>query len=85
MGNLKERLAIIDHETHTLWVEDVPEEILEGKYNGEEEAYIRDNYSFATDEGAWSWEWITDSYFVPDNCDGDCMDLGEAIDNMYDE
>ena len=34
------RLAIIDHATHTLFIEDVSEEDL-ARYGGEEEAYIR--------------------------------------------
>ena len=38
------RIAIIDHDAHNLIVEDIDDEILESKYGGEEEAYIKDNY-----------------------------------------
>ena len=39
-----ERLAIIDHDRHRLFIEDVNDEML-AKYNGEEQAYIDDNYN----------------------------------------
>lgn len=38
-----ERIAIIDHDTHHLWIEDISDEDLK-KVNGEEEAYIKENY-----------------------------------------
>lgn len=61
------RLAIINHETHQLFIEDVTDEMLE-KYGGEEEAYIKDNYTF---EGEWSWEYIVDiEYYCEENADG---------------
>ena len=59
-----ERLAIIDHEAHKLFVEDVSEEDL-AKYNGEEEAYIKDNYTF---KGNWSWDYITDASYFSEEC-----------------
>lgn len=52
------RIAIIDHSTHTLMVEDINEEILEEQYGGDEQKYINDNYTF---EGKYSWDWITDT------------------------
>ena len=58
-----ERLVIIDHAAHTLFIEDVADEQLK-KYNGEEEAYIRDNYTF---EGDWSWDYITDIEYIPED------------------
>ena len=57
------RLAIIDNVAHTLFIEDVTDEQLE-KYNGEEEAYIRDNYTFE-DDNYWTWEYITDIQYIP--------------------
>lgn len=58
------RIAIIDHDTHTLFVEDINDEILQGQYGGEEQNYIDDNYTF---EGEYSWDWITDTqYFSED-------------------
>lgn len=57
-----ERLAILDHETHTLYVEDVSDETL-AKYDGEEEAYIEDNYALEE----YSWDYIVATvYTAPD-------------------
>jgi len=51
-----ERLVIIDHATHQVFIEDVPTELLEKYYDGEEEKYIEDNYNF---NGDYSWDFIT--------------------------
>ena len=51
------RIAIIDHTNHTLFVEDINEEILEGQYGGDEQIYIDDNYNLKE----YSWDWITDA------------------------
>lgn len=57
-----ERLAILDHETHTLFVEDVSEEAL-AKYDGDEQAYIEDNYALED----YSWDYIVATvYTAPD-------------------
>lgn len=56
------RLAIIDNVTHTLYVEDVNEEILEGQYGGEEQLYIEDNY----DLEEYSWDWIIETQYFPE-------------------
>jgi hypothetical protein len=63
------RIAIIDHATHELMVEDVNETELE-KYGGDEQAYIDDNYTF---EGDYSWDWITDAQYF--NEDGDIIEI----------
>lgn len=55
------RLAIIDNVTHTLYVEDINEEILEGQYGGEEQLYIEDNY----DLEEYSWDWIIETQYFP--------------------
>ena len=60
-----ERIVIIDHDNHNLWIEDVSDEALE-KYRGEEEKYIKDNYQLGEH---WSWDWITLSMYIPENCD----------------
>jgi len=65
------RLVIIDHAAHTLFIEDVTDEQLE-KYDGEEEAYIKDNYTF---EGDWSWEYVTDIEYIPADDDKLPMEL----------
>lgn len=52
-----ERLAIINHDNHTLYVIDVTDEVLE-LYKGEEEAYIDEQFGFEN----YSWDWIVDAY-----------------------
>ena len=56
------RIAIIDHDSHTLFVEDINDEILQGQYGGEEQNYIDDNYSL----GDYSWDYIVDSQYFPE-------------------
>lgn len=58
-----ERIAIIDHDNHALFVEDIDIDVLESKYNGEEEDYIRDNY--ACFSGNFSWDYIVDTCYTP--------------------
>lgn len=57
------RIAIIDHTSHELMVEDINEQELEAKYNGDEQKYIDDNYTF---KGNYSWDWITDTQYFPE-------------------
>ena len=57
-----ERLAIIDHETHRLYIEDVNEALIE-QYGGEQE-YIDDKYTF---KGDYSWDYITGCDYYPDD------------------
>lgn len=57
-----ERIAIIDHLEHTLFIEDIDEDMLQEKYGGEEEEYIKDNYWLSEN---WSWEYIVETYYVP--------------------
>lgn len=74
---MTERLAIIDHAQHTLFIEDVDVYILESKYGGEEEEYIKDNYNF---EDGYSWDWIIDAeYIAPDNEDPIQLQIDEWI------
>ena len=65
-----ERIIIIDHDEHKLFIEDIDEEILQEKYNGEEEDYIKDNYLLGEH---WSWEYVTEIEYIP--IDGDPIDL----------
>ena len=65
-----ERLCIIDHAAHCVYFEDVDESYLQEKYNGEEEAYILDNYTF---DGDFSWDYITDIEYIDFN--GDCHEI----------
>lgn len=66
-----ERIVIIDHESHNLYIEDVDEEMLERDYEGSEEAYIKDNYSL----GEYSWDFVTNIEYIPMEDDGDPITL----------
>jgi len=57
------RIAILDHSSHELLVEDINEQELENQYGGDEQKYIDDNYTF---EGDYSWDWITDTQYYPE-------------------
>ena len=57
------RIAIIDHASHELMIEDVNEQELENQYGGDEQKYIDNNYTF---EGEYSWDWITDTQYFPE-------------------
>ena len=65
------RIAIIEHDEHWLYVEDISDDILEKKYGGDKQKYIDDNYDIEN----YSWDYITDSLFLPageyDFCDID--------------
>lgn len=54
-----ERIAIIDHNEHQLYVEDVSDEEL-AKYNGDEEKYIEDNYDIEN----YSWDYVTELLYL---------------------
>ena len=62
-----ERIAIIDHDEHKLYIEDIPESILNEQYDGEEEKYIEDVY----DLEHYSWDYITDALYIPVSSSGD--------------
>lgn len=55
-----ERIVIIDHETHRLYIEDVHDEVL-AKYNGEEEDYIKDTYDLSDN---WSWDFVANTLYT---------------------
>ena len=57
------RIAIIDHASHELMIEDINEQVLEDQYGGDEQKYINENYTF---EGDYSWDWITDTQYFPE-------------------
>ena len=63
-----ERLVIIDHLEHCVYIEDVSDEDLE-KYHGEEEDYIKDNYNLEF----YSWDYVTDVLYTEQN--GDVVEL----------
>lgn len=71
-----ERLAIIDHETHELFIEDVDEEMLEKEYGSSEQAYIEDSYELSSH---WSWDYITSIEYVPENDDPIVIDPKDLI------
>ena len=68
-----ERLWIIDHSTHSVYFEDVDSDFLNERYNGEEEAYIEDNYTF---DGDYSWDYVTDAMYVDVNGDIHDIEIG---------
>ena len=67
-----ERIIIIDHETHTAFIEDIDEDLLEKEYGGEEEAYIKDNYTLSEN---WTWEYVTSIQYIPMGDDPDPVEI----------
>ena len=62
----KERLAILNHYNHTLYIEDVYTMDLR-KYNYKEEEYIKDVFGFDN----FSWDYIIRTEYYPaENKDG---------------
>lgn len=57
------RIVVIDHESHTLYVEDINDEILQGQYGGDVQLYIDDSYSAEN----YSWDYIVDTQYIPEN------------------
>lgn len=55
------RIAILDHDSHCLFVEDVSNDTLKNHYNDDMKAYIEDSYTF---NGAYSWEYINDAEYL---------------------
>lgn len=76
-NNGTERIAIIDHTTHTLYIEDIPLSLLEEEYNGEEEDYIADNYTFS---GEYSWDFITDVEYTPNDGETYSIEPSDFVD-----
>lgn len=71
------RIAIIDHDEHRLYVEDIPEDILQNQYGGDEQKYIDDNYDMEN----YSWDYITEGLFLPAGESGFCdIDFDTIID-----
>jgi hypothetical protein len=65
------KIAIIDHNEHSLYVEEINEEVLEKEYGGDIQKYVDDNYGIEN----YSCDWVKDSYYLPDNGDGDFMEV----------
>lgn len=55
-----ERLVIIDHDNHRVFIDDVTDEEL-ASYGGEEEKFIKDNYYLKN----YSWDWVTEIQYFP--------------------
>ena len=72
----KERIVIIDHENHTAFIEDIDTKVLDEKYAGEEEAYIKDNYALGEN---WSWDYVTEVEMIVAQ-DFDPIDLDDMLD-----
>ena len=71
-----ERIAIINHDTHELLVEDIDINLLQKKYNGEEEEYIKDTYA---DMNNFSWDYITSAVYVLESGDITEIDFDELF------
>ena len=56
-----ERIVIIDHDEHELYIEDIPDEILDAPEWSGEEDYIKENY----DVENFSWDFVVGSYYFP--------------------
>lgn len=70
----KERIAIIDHEMHKLFVEDVDMDIINEEYGGNEEDYIVSTYSLSKN---WSWDYIIEAEYIPIDADPMTIDFEE--------
>lgn len=57
------RIVVIDHESHTLYVEDINDDILQGQYGGDVQLYIDDSYSAEN----YSWDYIVDTQYIPED------------------
>lgn len=58
-----ERIVIIDHNEHELYIEDIPDEVIDSPdWKGEEE-YIRENYDVVD----FSWDFVVGSYYFPED------------------
>jgi hypothetical protein len=62
-----ERIIIIDHADHKVYIEDLTDEKL-AKYDGSEQDYIDDNYTFL---GDYSWDYVTEVNYLIDDYDKD--------------
>ena len=60
------RIAIIDHDNHVLYVEDIEDEVLK-RYDGSEQAYIDDNFHLEH----YSWDYIVSNAYYPIGPDKD--------------
>lgn len=58
------QIAIIDHNEHRLFVEDIDEDILNEKYGGDEQKYIDAHYDMEN----YSWDYIVNTTYIPSNC-----------------
>ena len=71
-----QRIAIIDHDNHELFIEDINLKILREEYHDSEEEYINANF----DVSNYSWDYIGFAYYIPDNLSTDYYDDPIEID-----
>ena len=57
-----ERIAILDHDEHSLYIEDIPDEVIDSPEWSGEEDYINANY----DIEHYSWDYITEALYLPE-------------------
>lgn len=70
------RIAIIDHETNNLIVEDIDDEILEKEYDGDGEKFIKANYNLSDN---WTWDYIVEATYYPIEGDGTIIDFEDLV------
>ena len=58
-----ERIAVLDHDEHMLFVEDIPDEVINSPEWDGEESYILNNYDIEN----FSWEYIVETYYFPED------------------
>ena len=71
-----QRIAIIDHESKRLYVEDVDKKVVKEQYNGSTTEYILDNYSLC---GTFTWDVIEDTEFIPADSDPISVEFNDLI------
>lgn len=77
----RERIAIINHDTHELFVEDIDLKVLNEKFLGSEEEYIDYFYRYGREGVSYSWDYITYAEYVPKGTPKDT----EGVEIHFDE
>ena len=70
------RIAIIDHSTKYLFVEDIDEETFEKEYGGDGEKYIKTNYDLSD---KWTWDIIEQTEYIPIDDDPIIVDFEDLL------
>lgn len=74
---MKERIVILDHESHSVFIEDIDMDMIDSLYDGEEERYILSKYKLGE---YWTWDYITSIQYIDDKNQPHEIDIDEIID-----